>query len=91
MRVPYILGVTAASFVMLSSAANAQSMERRDLLDPFGVWSGGYSGSQQQIFAPGPPSKTGAHFGPRYTNDSYGYNDRSMGYYEESMPGRRWR
>lgn len=91
MRVPYILGVTAASLVMLSSAANAQSMDRRDMLDPFGASNGYQSNYQPQIFAPGPPSKTGAHFGPRYTNDSYGYNDSSMGYYEESMPGRRWR
>ncbi len=88
MRVPYILGVTAASLVMLSSAANAQSMDRRDLLDPFDMWSGSQSFQQPQIFAPGPPSKNS---GSQYTNDTnFGY-DRSVGYYEESMQGRRWR
>jgi hypothetical protein len=70
----FTITATAASLVMLTAAANAQYTERRDLLDPFGVWSGSQLSYQQQIFSPGPPSKTGAHFGPRYSNDNnFGY------------------
>jgi hypothetical protein len=73
MRLSFTITAAAASLVMLTAAANAQYMERRDLLDPFGRWSG-YEVNQNQIFSPGPPSKTGAHFGPRYSNDNnFGY------------------
>ncbi len=90
MRVPYILGVTAASLVVLTSVANAQYADRRDLFDPFGMSSEYQMNQQPQIFSPGPPSKTGAHFGSRYSNtqymnDGYGYG------YDEQMQGRRWR
>ena len=72
MKVSMTIAATAASVVMLTSAASAQTMERRDFYDPLGVWSERGHAPQQQIFAPGPPSKVGSavpsHFNSPDTN-----------------------
>jgi hypothetical protein len=70
MKFPFVVGAAAASLIMLTAAAKAQQLE------PYGPWGSWNAFQQNQIFSPGPPSKTGSHFGPRFMTDaSFGYFD----------------